>query len=552
MAEYDDLPWGMHGPSPILGPDGQPMPRAAQLREPVAFPQLVGARTMWDQSTASGLDPGKLAVTLQQCIRGDTRAYLTLAEEMEERDAHYAAVLGVRRRALAGVKPSIDAASESKTDAKIADAVRDLIEEPEFTELVEAMQDANGKGFSVCEIAWTERDGLWRPADYIWRDPKYFTFDHVSRSTLRLAEIGTIDGLDLPPARFIQHAPALKTGIPIRAGLARVAAWGFLFKSFALKDWAAFLDVFGMPLRVGKYHPNATADEKRALLRSVLSIASDAAAIIPEGMAIEFIEAAKGSGGNAPFERMARYIDEQLSKIVLGQTMATDAGASLAQAKIHNEVRLDIVEWDGRQTAKTLNRDLIAWFVALNFGANAPCPRIEFNAPKPEDVTALAGALEKLVPLGLKVEQDEVREKLGMRTPKSDAELLAAPKPPSPAPADPAAAAPPSPLPPDQKAALNRRLAAGCPCGCGGRTAFNAEGAPGDDELAEIEAAAMGDWERQGQALAAPLVAAVMNAASYEEAMAALDRAQPDVEALTRGLAIAAMKARGLGRDRDV
>lgn len=550
MAEYDDLPWGIHGPSPILGPDGQPMPRAAALREPIAFPQLIGARSFWDTSTASGLDPGKLASVLQQCIRGDTRAYLTLAEEMEERDLHYAGVLGVRRRAIAGVKVSVEEESEQRTDRKIADAVRDLIKEPAFGAMVEALQDATGKGYSVVEIEWGERDGLWRPHGYTWRDPKYFTFDHVSRSTLRLAEIGTIDGLDMPPARFISHVPTLKTGIPIRAGLARTVAWGFLFKSFALKDWAAFLDVFGMPLRLGKYHPNATADEKRALLRAVLSIASDAAAIIPEGMAIDFVEAGKGNGGVVPFERMARYIDEQVSKIVLGQTMATDAGSSLAQAKIHNDVRLDIVEWDGRQTANTINRDLIAWFVSFNFGDNAVPPLIEYNVPKPEDVTALSNALDKLVPLGLEVEQDDVRDKLGLRAPRSGAKLLGAPKPAAAGMAEPDGDEVGSEPDGDEaKPALNMRLK-GCVCGrCG--TALNADsGAP--DELDAIDAVAAEGWERQGKALAAPLVAAVMAAASYDEALAAIDAAQPDAAALAKGLAIAAMKARGLGADRDV
>ena len=58
---------GMHGPSPILGPDGQPYQRPLSLQEKkdlaeeVARPELIGMRTFWDQSAASGLTPERLA-----------------------------------------------------------------------------------------------------------------------------------------------------------------------------------------------------------------------------------------------------------------------------------------------------------------------------------------------------------------------------------------------------------------------------------------------------------------------------------------------------------
>ena len=61
-----------------------------------------------------------------------------------------------------------------------------------------------------------------------------------------------------------------------------------------------------------------------------------------------------------------------MSKVVLGQTMTDENGGSLAQAMVHNQIRIDILQDDARQLANTINRDLIAPFVALNFG---PTPR---------------------------------------------------------------------------------------------------------------------------------------------------------------------------------
>jgi len=95
----------------------------------------------------------------------------------------------------------------------------------------------------------------------------------------------------LAPFKFIVHFAKAKAGLPVRGGLARAAGWSYLFKNYVLKDWVTFTEVFGQPLRVGKYHPGASEKDKQALLQAVSNIGTDAAAIIPESMLIEFTEA---------------------------------------------------------------------------------------------------------------------------------------------------------------------------------------------------------------------------------------------------------------------
>src|SRR5690606_30902756 len=70
--------------------------------------------------------------------------------------------------------------------------------------------------------------------------------------------------------------------------------------------------------------------------------------------------------------------------------------------------------------ADALRQYLIAPFVARNFGADAPVPKVRFVFDEPEDVVALTNALKELVPLGLEVSQDEIREKLRLRAPGKD------------------------------------------------------------------------------------------------------------------------------------
>jgi phage gp29-like protein len=116
-----------------------------------------------------------------------------------------------------------------------------------------------------------------------------------------------------------------------------------MFKNFAVKDWVAFCEVYGMPLRLGKYEPGATRRDKRTLLRAVTDISSDAAAIIPKSMEID-LESGKAGADGKLFEASADWFDRQVSKAVLGQTGTTDMqkGGGYAQSKTLDGVREDI------------------------------------------------------------------------------------------------------------------------------------------------------------------------------------------------------------------
>ncbi len=86
-----------------------------------------------------------------------------------------------------------------------------------------------------------------------------------------------------------------RVGSPSGAGSPGPWPGAWMFKNFGVKDWLRFAEAYGHPLRIGKYDKGATDDERAVLLRAVRNIASDASAIIPEGMEIDF----EGSDGTA-------------------------------------------------------------------------------------------------------------------------------------------------------------------------------------------------------------------------------------------------------------
>ncbi len=401
---------------------GRPL-KTADLTRELAAPTLAGIRTIWDRSVASGLTPVRLANLLRNAATGDHDDFLTLAEEIEERDLHYASELSKRKLAVSRLPITVESASDDARDKKLADEIRSLVRKSGFRLLLKDLLDGLGKGFSVVEIMW-DRGARWQPREYRWRDPHFFQFDQVTRSEIRLRdEADSFNGLPLAPYKFIRHVPKIKSGIPIRGGIARLGAWAYMCKGYTIKDWMSFAEVFGMPLRLGKYGPGASDDDISILKRAVANLGSDAAAVFPESMLIELVEAGGKAGSAEFFERLAQYLDDQVSKAILGQT-ASSSGTpgKLGNEELQAEVRDDIRDDDAEQLAETINRDLVKPFIDLNFGAPDNYPRLVIVQPDNEDVKALVDALDKLVPLGLKVEQSVVRDKLGLPDPDPKAD----------------------------------------------------------------------------------------------------------------------------------
>ena len=400
---------------------GRPVKTRDLTREHAA-PTLAGVRTIWNDTYASGLTPFGLATLLRAAGEGDHHAYLTLAEEMEERDLHYAAELGKRKLAVSRLPISVESASDEPRDLELADAARELIDRGGIRGLLKDMLDALGKGFACCEIVW-RRGARWVPERYEWRDPRFFQWDLVSRRELRLRdEADLLDGLPLPPYKFITHVHRGKSGIPVRGGIARLAAWAFMCKGYTVKDWLAFAEVFGMPLRLGRYGASAREDEIAILKTAVANLGTDAAAVFPESMQVELVEAGNKSGSADFFERLANYLDAQVSKGILGQT-ASSAGTpgKLGNDELQAEVRDDIRDDDAEALEETLNRDLIRPYIDLNWGPQERYPELQLRAAEAENVAALVSAVEKLVPLGFRVEQSVIRDKLGLPDPDPQA-----------------------------------------------------------------------------------------------------------------------------------
>ena len=345
----------------------------------------------YSEYPSNGLTPVKLAEIFREADAGDVLRQMELFEEMEEKDPHLFSQLQTRKNAVTGLDFEVIPFGDEPLDKEIAD----FIEE---------------------QILWGYDEGHVVVQDIKTRHQKRFFWDTLDDS-FKVRTKDAPEGILLPANKFIVHKYKARSGHTSRAGILRVVAWMYLFKNYDLKDWASFAEIYGLPLRLGKYAPGASDSDKAALMQALIQIGSDAAGIIPDGTSIDFITTEKTSSSDL-YERLARYCDEQISKAILGQTLTSDSGGgSYAQSKTHNDVRHDLTVADCKALASTLR-------CIFNFGEDKRIPYIRFDCEESEDLTQTATILGTLIEkVGLRVPTSFVYKKFSIPEPEEGEEI---------------------------------------------------------------------------------------------------------------------------------
>jgi phage gp29-like protein len=413
---------------PILDQHGHPIDRKV-LGEPQTA-QVQYLRSQYLQPMLGGLTPARIGAILQRADMGDLTAQHRLFADMEDRDAHLLAEINKRKLALLtldwDIVPPRNASFQEKKSAQwLKEVLTDAVDPIE--DLILALMDGPGHGFAAAELSWARWGAEWLPSFHP-RPQEWFKLEPTRRDSLRLCD-GTQPGAELQPFGWVLHTHGKpKTGYLGRMGLYRAVVWPFLYKFYSIADLAEFLEVYGLPIIVGKYFAGASEAEKSTLLQAVVDLGHDARAIMPQEMALE-IQKITGSGDGAPHLAMIDWAERSQSKAILGQVLSAEAkatGMGSGTANLHGEVRHDILAADARQIGATLTRDLCYPLIAINRGIDSlqRCPRFVFDTGEPEDLKLFADALPKLSALKMRIPVAWAHEKLKIPLAEDGDEVL--------------------------------------------------------------------------------------------------------------------------------
>ncbi len=195
--------------------------------------------------------------------------------------------------------------------------------------------------------------------------------------------------------------------------------WGLLLKAtpYAIYkrggfgDWSQWVELFGMPRRVGKY--NAYDPDSRKLLEEAFDKAGSAPwMVVPKETEIETEES--GSGNGSSYDQFRKACNEEILITILGQTLTTVQGDKGARSL--GEVHKQVEEGKNRSDLRFVQRVLNGKVLPLLESRGYPVAGGRFVFPKAveqlsvSDVVSLSNIMD--------IPQSYLHEKYSIPVPK--------------------------------------------------------------------------------------------------------------------------------------
>jgi len=358
---------------------------------------------------ASGILPNDDSVLARQ--GNGWTAYLELL-----RDDQVKSTLQQRRTAITEAELIVVPASDRPADVAAADDIREQLAALDFDAITDQMHYGVFWGHAVAENLY-RREGKRIVLDAI-KPREHYRFKYDRDMNLRLVTLKTPQGELMPPRKFWTfNSGAMHADNPYGLGLAHYLYWPVFFKRNGLKFWMIFLEKFGSPTPKAEV-PGAWLDQTNpqsqkmisAVQRALEAIQTDSHVIVPEGTAIELIEATRG--GTATYEQLLERMDAAISKVVLSQTMTTDNGSSRSQAEVHETVGEAVKKSDADLLMGAFNTQTVAWLTEWNHpGANPP--KVWRKIGQEQDLKEQAETDNEIAKLGLEPTDEYIAETYG-------------------------------------------------------------------------------------------------------------------------------------------
>lgn len=339
------------------------------------IPQEVAASTDGRDITVAFLGP--LAHVQDSVLAGLGGRWETYREI--RRDPQVSSTFQQRRLAIVSRPLVVEPGADDAASKAAAEHLQANLDDIAFDRATKGMTWGVFYGYAVGECMWRVKDNkVWLDRIKV-RTPWRFRFTKEGQLTL-LTRASPLHGEPMPDKKFwVLSSGADNDDDPYGLGLAHQLYWPVYFKKMGLSFWLRALEKFGAPTAVGTFPPGTSLEDQARLLAAAMAVRIDGAVIKPEGTILELLEAKRGTVDQATFYK---FQNADISKITVGQTMTTDDGASLAQGRVHADVREELTDADIEELCESFQQGPARWLTEWNFpGAAIPI----LKRPSPED-----------------------------------------------------------------------------------------------------------------------------------------------------------------------
>lgn len=312
-------------------------------------------------------------------------------------DAHLSSVLDKRRNAVRCSD------IQFQRDGKPDDTVNEQIRSPWFNRLVGDIIDAQFWGFTLCQFF---KDGEWIDYDLVPRKHA----DPLRRLILR-------HQTDLNGLSWDEYPDLLFVGRDDDLGLLAKAAPWVIYKRNTTGDWSQFSELFGMPIQ--EYIYDSDDEESRArAMEDAANAGSLAQFFHAKDTELKLTEAGNKTGSADVYERLCERCNNEISKLILGNTLTTEASEKGTQAlgTVHKKVEDNVAKADRKYVLDVLNYNMTDIFSRMGIDTTGG----EFCFPEKKDIdpTAKVNIITQLKNgFNLPVSDDYLYEEFGIEKP---------------------------------------------------------------------------------------------------------------------------------------
>ena len=362
-------------------------------------------------------------------IRRKGFAYL---REMEAKNGFLYGVLRTRQQSLLRKGWDVQPASGEPRDMAIAAFVKDALVRVDgsFMEDLRHIGAALRYGYSIAELVWEpwssrrhgERITLRAIKD---KPPEEFAFETDAYGNITgLVQRQGSERKSLPMNKFVHWTFESEGENPYGHGLLSRSFWHDWFMREGWKFWAVHLERFGAPLVRATVPPGTTPAQRQELEAVISSIQSRTGIVIPEGFALDFVEATRG--GEAGYRGFLDEHKEAIAIVVLGETLTTYVGARGSQAlgMVHQTTKEEIIAADAEAMATVVNEQVIRRLVDANYAGVERYPAWVWQLANVRDLEAFGRVVVKLNEAGVRVPTEWVYRTFGIPLPRPEERVL--------------------------------------------------------------------------------------------------------------------------------
>jgi hypothetical protein len=257
--------------------------------------------------------------------------------------------------------------------------------------------------------------GLFEIKKRKWNEQQLFDFGaipckHIDpfQQVVRKYAFGPSDGdksyANVREAIFVGHKENL--------GLLLQLALNALYKRALMNNWAKYAEKAGNNFEVIKYQgAQPDQSERDRVLLKLANRTGNSATDLPMGVSHE-VTNMSSSSQNQLFENQFKALNDEMSKLVLGQTMTTEDGSSQSQAEVHERTQETIFDSDSKNLIDTLNYEFQE--IGIKMFDLEPGGEFVYAENMTMDTDRMIDLDVKLSQIGYVFTQEELKERYGL------------------------------------------------------------------------------------------------------------------------------------------